>query len=344
MLVHRVRTPACASSTSSWPSRPGSRRPHARRDGGGGRGLHTGVFPDLPHRRRLLACRRPRGPGCRPSCVRVAAVAHPGRAGGGAGASGRGADTAAGLPARDPGRHPAAHARGAAPSTIGRASGSLPADRLVMPSWPTRSSGWPSTESAASIAGAGAGARGAPRGRGGLDHARRSGRVPGRPAAAHPRAVQRARVRVEPSSSTGGVLIAYGLALLDRVGGDGRPRQRRGDSRLGRGDARAGAGPGRPVRRSCTAAAWPSGSWTTGRSRLPPSGFGTASRPCRSLHRARHRTISVVDAQGTAASMTVSTRAGLRGDRARNRHPAGQHAGRVRPRRDGRHPRARACG
>ena len=136
-----------------------------------------------------------------------------------------------------------------------------------------------------------------------------------------------------PPPSSGGVLIGYGLSLLDRLGGRRKARQRGGDRAARRGHARAVAGADGELRRGPL----------PGRARAQAlSRRRTSGRPCDRIER---REASVPEAGGARRDHAHlgRRRAGKRGlahrldrlwlrrDRARHRHPHEQHARRVRP-------------
>ena len=135
-----------------------------------------------------------------------------------------------------------------------------------------------------------------------------------------------------PPPSSGGVLIGYGLRLLDALG-PGAPAGKRGRDRCaGRGDARAGPRAQREASRAtCTGAVSRARLCSTenvraalGRIRAGLEGAAeTADRG--TTH------ISVVDAHGNAASLTASTGSGSGVIVPGTRDPPEQHARRVRP-------------
>ena len=111
-----------------------------------------------------------------------------------------------------------------------------------------------------------------------------------------------------PPPSSGGVLIGYGLALLDRAGAPGG-RARPPSSRLARGAARADARAGRALH----ARALPGG-WRGACCRRTPSPRGCAAcarpQPAEVASPGGTTHISAMDAEGNAASLSSSTGAG----------------------------------
>ena len=113
-----------------------------------------------------------------------------------------------------------------------------------------------------------------------------------------------------PPPSSGGVLIAYALRLLDRLG-PRPPRERRGPRAPRGGDARGDRRAAPASRASSTAAGCPAAARRRARRRRgrphPPPG-SEAARPEPALPSTTH--ISVVDAGGNAASLSASTGCG----------------------------------
>ena len=146
-----------------------------------------------------------------------------------------------------------------------------------------------------------------------------------------------------PPPSSGGVLIAYGLRLLDGLGLGGRPGSAGAVEILvevmrEQGRARGGSfasdlhrgGLGRRLLAEDSVAAAVERLRAGGPGVLEPATVGGTTH------------ISVVDADGNAASMSASTGSGSGRDRAGNRRPPEQHARRVRPQPAGGAPSVRA--
>ena len=184
--------------------------------------------------------------------------------------------------------------------------------------------------------------RDGPRGRRRAD-ARRPRRLPRRLAPPGARRASRGHeVLSNPPPSSGGVLIAYGLALLERLPGGAR-RERRGRRRARRGDARAGPGarrrlharppPRRARRAGCSRRRRSAAAQAAHRAHL--AGAPRRAAPGGTTH------ISVIDADGQRGRALDLDRLGLGRDRAGHGDLPEQHARRVRPRR---RPRRRGPG
>ncbi len=183
----------------------------------------------------------PAGPRGRPPRLRHAALAGAARAGDRARARRRRADAAAGAPARGPRPDPPPHARRAAPSSARRGGGSSPASGSSCPTSRTRSSCSREHGVARDLRRRASRARSRPTS---ASAAARSRCATWRTTASSGGGPVRASFRghefvSNPPPSSGGVLIGYGLALLDRLGPGGPAGKRRGDRAAGRGDARA---------------------------------------------------------------------------------------------------------
>ena len=271
---------------------PGRRRARARlRAGPDPDPLHRGVGAGLQRRRRLLRRARARRPGSSGRCelfgtVPLAELAAPGRARSPARVSS--VNRRAGVLPRDPGADPHPLRRGGARSTRRRAACSARATRSASPSSATRSSGSaPRARSRSTAARSrrrisdwvvergGTLGRGRPR-RLRDDRARAGrGRLRGR------------EVLTNPPPSSGGILIAFALELLERAGrraghrGDRRRRWRR------RRRERTARVPRRPLR-----------------GRASPRRFLAADRLGSTTH------ITAVDGDGICASVTCSNGTG----------------------------------
>ena len=224
----------------------------------------------------------------------------------------RRADPAAGVPARDPRPDPPPHRRG--PRDLRRRRGQARRRRRARacPTSPRRSSCSPSAAPtplrrrarpcASSRTCASTAAASRPRtSRATASSARRPIRVPYR---GH-------EFVSNPPPSSGGILIGYGLALLERLGAGGPPGSAEAIARLVevmREQTRARGGgfvaralPRRRSRGGCT---------TRRRSRRPRRGSRRGCRARRAAPRAGRRTSRSSTPQGNAASLTFSTGSG----------------------------------
>ena len=168
---------------------------------------------------------------------------------------------------------------------------------------------------------------------GGLDHGGGPHRVPRRSGGARFACRYEGREFVSnPPPSSGGILIGYGLSLLDRLVRGRRAGQRRGDRGARRGDAGAVAGARRQLRqrplprRARRQAVLRRQPRRGARANRAARGGGTrGTRLARDdPHLGRRRAGERRVADGV-------DRLRLRRDRARHRHPHEQHARRVRP-------------
>ena len=278
---------------------------------------------------------RRRGPRGGAPRVRLAAVARAVRAGDRARARRRRADAAAGVPARDPRPDPAPHATRAGGSTGRAARASSPATGSSSPiSRDTLERCSPSAARRPLRRRARAGDRRAPaRAAAARSRCDDLAALPRHPAAAGPGARSAAHEFVSnPPPSSGGVLIGYGLALLDRARPGGAAGQRRGDRAARRGDARAGrARAAAASRATSTAAASRGGSLDARASRGASARSAPARRRRRAAPTGGTTHISVVDARRERRLADGLDRLRLGRDRPGHRHPPEQHARRVRP-------------
>ena len=214
-------------STSSSPCRGSAVRPQGRRDGGDRQSTSTARPPQV-FRIGAASCAVPgrrRGPRGGAPLVRVAAVGAARRAGGRARARRRRADARSRLPARDPRPDPPPHGRGAA-RLRAQAERLGAGDRLVLADLgdTLERIGRQGARGALRAASSAARSSRTCGETGGGDHGRRPRAPTGSSGAGRCASAFRGHeVLSNPPPSSGGVLIAYGLALLDRLGQASRP-------------------------------------------------------------------------------------------------------------------------